>query len=162
MLFKQLNLCVVFLLSAGLTGLQAQETISVSGGNAYGTGGSASYTLAQVTYTTNTTTGGSASQGVQQPYEIFVISGIEDAKDITLQCITYPNPTTNYLTLKIEGNAKTQCFASLYDSAGKLLESKKVESTETSIGMSNLAPATYFLKVTQDNKEVKTFKIIKK
>ena len=44
---------------------------------------------------------------------------------------------------------------------GKLIESKKVENNETSIVMSNLVPATYFLKVIQDNKEIKTFKIIK-
>ena len=33
---------------------------------------------------------------------------------------------------------------------------------ETSIVISNFVPATYFVKVTDSNKEVKTFKIIKK
>ena len=49
----------------------------------------------------------------------------------------------------------------LYDMNGKLLENKKVTGNETSIVMSNLVPATYFVKVTEGNKEVKTFKIIK-
>jgi hypothetical protein len=44
---------------------------------------------------------------------------------------------------------------------GKLLESKKITGNQTSIVMSNLVPATYFVKVTESNKEVKTFKIIK-
>jgi len=162
MRFKQINLCIILLLGLGLKRVQAQEALSTSGGNAYGTGGSSSYTVGQIFYTSNTSTEGSTSQGVQQAFEIFVISGIEDTKDITLQCTAYPNPTSNYLTLKIEENAKIQCIASLYDSAGKLLENKKVESTETSFGMTNLSPATYFLKVIQDNKVIKTFKIVKK
>lgn len=44
---------------------------------------------------------------------------------------------------------------------GKLLQSEKITGKQTSIVMSNLVPATYFVKVTEGNKEVKTFKIIK-
>jgi hypothetical protein len=153
----------------GLTGLQAQEVIPASGGSASGTGGSATYTVGQVAYTTNTSTIGSVAQGVQQPFEIFVVTSIEEAKGITLECIAYPNPVADHLILKISG-AETQSFASaspkymmsLYDMNGKLLENTKIESNETSIGMSNLVPAIYFLKVTQNNKEIKSFKIIKK
>lgn len=169
MLFKKVKLCMVLLLGIGLTGLQAQEAIPASGGNASGTGGSATYTVGQVVYTNNTSTSGSVAQGVQQPFEIFVVTSIEEAKGITLECTAYPNPVADHLILKISG-AETQSFASaslqyiasLYDTNGKLLEIKKIENNETSIGMSNLAPAIYFLKVTQNNKEIKSFKIIKK
>jgi ABC-type uncharacterized transport system substrate-binding protein len=50
----------------------------------------------------------------------------------------------------------------MYDMSGKLLQSEKITSNQTSIVMSNLVSATYFVKVIQGNKEVKTFKIIKK
>jgi len=49
----------------------------------------------------------------------------------------------------------------LYDINGKLLQNEKITGNQTSIVMSNLVPATYFVKVVQENKEVKTFKIIK-
>ena len=49
----------------------------------------------------------------------------------------------------------------LYDMQGKLLQSEKITGNQTSIIMSNLVPANYFVKVIQGNKEVKTFKIIK-
>ena len=164
---KKAKLSAVLLLGLGLTALQAQEAIPATGGNASGSGGSVSYTVGQVVYTTNTGTSGTVTQGVQQPFEIFVVTGLEEAKAITLQCMAYPNPTSDYLILKFEGKVQTQCFASLYDITGKLLENKKIESNETSIDMSNLAPATYFLKVLQtknasSQQEVKTFKIIKK
>ena len=123
-----------------------------------------SYTVGQVVYTTNTGTNGSVAQGVQQPFEISVVTGIEEAKGITLQCSAYPNPTTDFLTLKVDASTSlsTQSMEyQLFDINGKLLENKKVEDDETSIVMSNLVPATYFLKIIQNNKEIKTFKIIK-
>ena len=43
----------------------------------------------------------------------------------------------------------------------ELLQNKKITDTQTSIIMNNLVPATYFVKVIKEDKEVKTFKIIK-
>jgi len=158
---KKVKLSVVLLLGLGLTGLQAQEAILTTGGNASGSGGSASYSVGQVFYVTSTGTNGSVAQGVQQPFEISVVTGIEETKGITLQCSAYPNPTIDFLTLKVDSDVKTQYIASLYDINGKLLESKKLDGNQTRIVMSNLVPATYFLKITDNNKEVKSFKIIK-
>ncbi len=50
----------------------------------------------------------------------------------------------------------------LFDINGKLLESKKIDANETSIKMNHLMPANYFLKITKEDKEIKTFKTIKK
>jgi hypothetical protein len=41
------------------------------------------------------------------------------------------------------------------------LENKKLDDIETNIQMDKLAPSFYFLKVTDNNQEVKTFKITK-
>jgi len=56
---KRLKLNTVLLLGIGLTGLQAQTSVNATGGNASGGGGSASYSVGQVVYTTNTGTSGS-------------------------------------------------------------------------------------------------------
>jgi len=158
---KKLKLSAVLLLGLGLTGLQAQESVNATGGNASGSGGSASYSVGQVVYTTNTGTNGSVSQGVQQPYEISVVTGIEEAKGINLSVSAYPNPTTDYLTLSIGEFEISNLSYQLYDMNGKLLQSEKISGNQTSIVMSNLVPSSYFVKVIQGNKEVKTFKIIK-
>jgi len=139
----------------------AQQALSAPGGEATAAGGNASYSVGQVVYTTNTGTNGSVAQGIQQPYEISVVTGLEDAKGITLQCSAYPNPTTDFLTLKVENFSLSTLTFQLYDLNGKLLENKKIESNETRIVMSNLNRAVYFLKVIQYNKEIKTFKIVK-
>ena len=165
MKYKKLKFSAVLLLGLGLTGLQAQESVNATGGNASGSGGTVSYSVGQVVYTTNIGTNGSVAQGVQQPYEISVVTGLEEAKGINLTVSAYPNPTTDYLTLEVDASTtlSIQSMAyQLYDMQGKLLQNEKITSNQASIVMSNLVPATYFVKVTESNKEVKTFKIIKK
>ncbi len=159
---KRLKLTTVLLLGLGLTGLQAQNAVPASGGNASGSGGSVSYTVGQIVYTTHTGTNGSASQGVQQPYEISIVSGLEEAKEINLMVSAYPNPTTDYLTLEVKSFNLSTLTIQLLDLNGKLLKTQKIEGTQTSIEMNNLVPATYFLRLIEGNKEVKSFKVVKR
>ncbi len=144
-----------------LSQVSAQEAIPASGGEASGSGGSASYSVGQVVYATNTGTNGSVAQGVQQSFEISTETGMEEAKGINLIVSAYPNPATDFLTLSVDNFEVSNLLYQLYDINGKLLENKKLESNQTSIVMGELVPATYFLKVIEGNKEVKTFKIIK-
>jgi hypothetical protein len=139
----------------------AQQTTSTAGGEVTGAGGTVSYTVGQVSYTNNTESKGTVSQGVQQPYEIFVISSIEDRNGINLELSVYPNPAGTYLKL-VSVNCTTRNLTyRLYDANGKLLENKKLDDVETIIQIGKFAPSIYFLKVADNNKEVKTFKIIK-
>ena len=158
---KRLKLSAVLLLGLGLTGLQAQTSINATGGDASGSGGSASYSVGQLAYTTNTGTNGSVSEGVQQPFEISVVTGIEEAKGINLSVTAYPNPTTDYLTLSISEFEISNLTYQLYDISGKLLQSEKITGNQTNIVMSNLVPANYFVKVIAGNQLIKEFKIIK-
>ena len=144
----------------GLGGLQAQEIPTAAGGEATGTGGSASYSVGQAVYTTATGTNGSVAQGVQQPYEISVTTGINETA-INLEMSVYPNPTTNYLQLKVESEKLESLSYQLIDLQGKVIENKKVAASNTTITMETLPKAIYFLNVTKDNQAIKTFKIIK-
>ena len=145
-----------------LSTIQAQDAIPVTGGNVSGSGGTVSYTVGQVVYTNNTGYNGSVAQGVQQPFEISVVTTIEEDKGISLNFMVYPNPAANVLILKIEGKIPPQWMASLSDMNGKLLENKKITENETIILIGNYASAIYFLKIADTNKEIKTFKIVKK
>ena len=158
---KKLILIAILLLGLGLTGLQAQEAVTPTGSTASGSGGSVSYSVGQVVYTTNTGTNGSVTQGVQQPYEISVVTAIEEAKGINLSVLAYPNPTTDFLTLRIEEFEISNLSYQLYDMNGRLLQREKITGNQTSIDMNNLVPAIYYVKVFQGNKGIKTFKIIK-
>lgn len=139
-------------------GLHAQETVPAAGGDATGAGGTSTYTVGQVVYTTNTGSNGSVAQGVQQPYEVSTTVGINETS-INLEINVYPNPTTDYLTLKVE-ESKGLSYQ-LFDMQGKVIENKKVTASNTTIKMEGLPKATYFLKVTEEGQAVKTFRIIK-
>ena len=132
-----------------LSTVSAQESVNATGGDASGGGGSVSYTVGQVVYTTNTGITGSVAQGVQQPYEISVVTAIEEAKGINLSVTAYPNPVTDYLTLSIDEFEISNLSYQLYDMNGKLLQSEKITGNQTSIVMRNLVPANYFVKVIQ-------------
>jgi hypothetical protein len=141
-------------------GLHAQESPTAAGGDATGAGGSSSYSVGQVVYTTATGTNGSVAQGVQQPYEISVTTGVKETT-INLEMNVYPNPTTNYLTLKVDDFELSTLNFQLIDLQGKIIENKKVTASSTTIKMEALPKAIYFLNVTKGNQLIKTFKVIK-
>jgi len=161
MLCKRIKSIPLLLLSLWLTCAHAQNAIPAIGGNASGNGGSVSYSIGQVVFTTITGFNGSIVQGVQQPIEVSLVSEIDDNPDILLQCSVYPNPTTDNLTLKFKNFKSENWTYQLYDISGNILEDKKIEGDETKIIFNNLAPAIYFLKVSSGRNEIKTFKLIK-
>ena len=159
---KKFNFALVaFCLFGFGIAIRAQNAIPASGGNATGSSGSVSYTVGQVLYNTISGTNGTVAQGVQQPYEISVITAIKNAEEINLQCIVYPNPTRGIVKLVIRTKDFDNLRFQLYDLNGIRIQDKKIESEETEILMDSLLPSTYFLKILSSNKEVKTFKIIK-
>ncbi len=141
--------------------LQAQETVSASGGNASGSGGTMSYTIGQVAYTANTGTTGSVTQGVQQPFEILEVTGLEEAKGINLEVSVYPNPTSDFLKLKVESFKLENLNYQLYDINGNVIQHGEIVDAETVIQTRDLLPAAYFLQIRHNQKELKTFQIIK-
>lgn len=157
---KHLKLTLSTLLLFCIIGVQSQETIPVSGGDATGSDGTSAYSIGQIVYTTHTGLDGSLAQGVQQPYEISVIDGIEEANGINLELLVYPNPTNDFLNLVIEDNNELLSYQ-LYDINGQIIHKEKIIGIETTIMMEFLVPGNYLLIVFDDEKVIKTFKIIK-
>ena len=156
---KKFKLSLLFLFSLQLS--YAQETVSSTGGNATGTGGTSSFTVGQVFYTSNTSSAGSVSQGVQLAFEIQTLSNPE-LLTVQLTAVTYPNPTTDYVALKITDTALENLEYTLFDLNGKTIDSKKIRTSSTEITMKNLSIGIYLLKLTKKKQPIKTFRIIKK
>lgn len=154
----RLGMIVIGLL--GLHAAHAQQAITATGGDAIGTGGSVAYSIGQIDYTTTLSTGGSVAQGVQQPFEIYIVAGIENTV-VNLVMAIYPNPTTDMLQLEVTGEISQDLSFQLVDIAGKIIESRKISSSISTIDMEMVASATYFLNVLNNNQSIKTFKIIK-
>lgn len=146
----------VFCLSEG----QAQEAILASGGTAAGSGGSVSYSVGQVAYINITNGTGSVNQGVQQPFEFFIV-GLDDNNEITLSMIVYPNPTSDFIRLQFISDPTETLLYKLFDFNGRLLQHEQVRNKETLIPMGDLSAGTYLLTISNAGKPVKNFKIVK-
>ncbi len=141
--------------------LVAQETIPAAGGNAIGSGGSVSFTIGQTFYTAPNGADGSVSQGIQQPYEISTVTGIEQAMGIDLAMAVFPNPVTDFLVLRVDQYDQESLFYKLLDIQGRLIKIGKIVEEETLIDMVGTIPSVYLLRVLDNEKYIKTFRIIK-
>lgn len=146
----------------GISNVVAQSSVNASGGNLSGANGSVSYSVGQVVYTTNIGSNGSIAQGVQQPYEISEVLSSVDYSELIKDLKIYPNPSTDVLTINMYNIDNLQLDYQIVDINGKILKTGENIENETNINVSTFASAIYFLKITNQNKEVKTFKIIKK
>jgi hypothetical protein len=161
---KQISkiLFIMFLCNLYITSLEGQETIPATGGNASGSGGSVCYTVGQILCSSILGTNGSIIQGIQQPYEISIVTSIEGTKEVILEYSVYPNPTRGLVKLIIKPFDHDNWRFRLYDLNSILLQDKKIENIETEISLENLSASLYFLKVLNNNMEVKVFKIVKR
>ena len=142
----------------------AQEVIPASGGNATGSGGSVSYSIGQIFYSIHSGEEGTVAEGAQQPWEISVVTSVIEAGGIDLTVSAFPVPATDYLILRVDNYDFENLEYFLYDVNGRLLKEGKITAIETTISVTSLVPAVYFLKVIQtipSYQEVKTFRIIK-
>lgn len=157
------NLIPATLLTAGLlwVGLaQGQTSQNASGGDATGSGGSVAYSVGKLVYAIHSDSGGSVTQGVHHPYEIYTLSIQETAFNISL--IAFPNPTTDQLTLQIKNYNNEKLMYRLYDLQGRLLDNGTLKTQQTQIDMSSVPSAIYFLNVVnKQNKKIQSFKILK-
>jgi hypothetical protein len=153
----------LFLIGAFLTinQINAQESVSSSGGNSSGSSGNVSYSVGQIFYTTVNGTTAYLSQGVEQPLEIQTVLGLDNF-NVSLELSVYPNPTTDIIYLKVKESSFESLQYQLFDINGRLIENNKISENSTIIQMDTYPEAIYLLKVIDNNKEVKTFKIIKR
>ena len=110
-----------------------QEALVSSGGNAESTGGTVSFTLGQTVFNYFEDISGTVSQGMQQPYEIFLLTGIDRAQGISLDCTVYPNPAQHQLQLKIGGLESEKLRWGIYNLSGKLIKAKRVSASLSTI-----------------------------
>jgi len=158
---KKFTLLIFFIATLHATLLQAQQGTVAAGGESVGNGGSASYSTGLLAYTAITGSGGEAYQGVQQPYEIYVL-GTDEFESIRLSVKVYPNPTVSTVNLSFDSLEHGSLRFALFDLNGKLLKEQKVTSRETSIAMDHLPSTMYLLKVYSGHRTLKNFKILKR
>ena len=132
-----------------LISASGQTAIPSTGGTATGSGGTVTYTAGQVSYITITGSSASVAQGVQQPWEISVVTAIEKTEGITLGMKVYPNPADEMIFIDapfLDGDVY------IYNSIGQLVQSNHINNVNRSIAVDELVAGNYFIFCTT-NKE---------
>ena len=136
----------------------AQQNTLPAGGEATGAGGSVSYSVGQIDYTSISASAGNVNQGVQQPYEIFAVSGIEEKANLI--SAVFPNPTSGLLTIELS-EVSDNLSIQLTDLTGRILFNQRLQSLQTVLDVSSYATGEYLLIVTSNDTSLNTLKIIK-
>jgi len=154
----------IFLLLSyiSFSNLNAQIIFNTTGGNTIANEGEVSFTIGQIVFYSSSGQNGSIIQGAQQPYEISVLSSINEIKPIGLYVHVFPNPTRDFLMIKFEFELQDEYSYQLFDFSGKLIANEKIHNIETKISMNQLAASTYILRILKGKEEIKSFKIVKK
>ena len=161
----KLFLTLFLVMGFGLLALKAQHSVNTTGGNASNESGSVSYSIGQIVYYAYSNVDGAISEGVQQPYEIFIITSLEELEGIELTLNVFPNPVNERLYLEVTGQDLyhlTDLNYQLLDINGKLLQQERLIDHTALIEMGSKQPGAYFLIVTASDERIGLFRIIKR
>lgn len=139
--------------------LHAQEVISTSGKHHESADKSISWTLGEMVTETFSAGENILTQGFHQSKLTVVSMNDMDLPGYTITA--YPSPAKSYVTLSVEAEKYENMVYRLYDLNGKLITQGSIDAKNTSISFSGLKPAVYFLRVIDDQKNVRSIKIIK-
>lgn len=136
----------------------SQENVVTSGGDILNSSGCVSYTVGQVFWSNVEVGEGSLYEGIQQPYSSEIVTGVE-FNEIRLEL--FPNPTRETAILKIETEYIGLLDYALFDETARLIETNKINSSETPINLSGLANGIYILNIEKFSEKIKSFRIFK-
>ncbi len=131
-----------------------------SGGEATGAVGTISYSVGQVFYSYMEAGNSSISAGVQQASDQNSNLSLEDSQ-VEIIVSVYPNPVTDYAIISISDYQDKELMYHIYNLQGRLILMDVLNSDHTSIYTNDLSASTYFLKISENNQIIKTFKIVK-
>jgi len=152
---KTLLILIISLLAINIT--IAQSSFNAAGGDVENSDIKVSWSIGQTFYQADE----NIIEGVQQPYEISTV--INSKKAISLNLVVYPNPTPDFLELRIDEmdfDLKSSSYR-VVDINGNVLITEKINNFITQISMGNYPKGVYLLEVNIENNTVKSFKIVK-
>jgi len=138
----------------------AQSAIVTTGNEIKTVTGSVSYSVGQIANKNKDAASGKITEGVQQPYEITTLRTSESSptKNITI----YPNPVKDMLQIDFNNEEFKNSNYQLFNAQGQLINSGKISAQKTEINFSTYPTSIYILKIEDNSKVNKSFKIIKK
>ncbi|MCI5057975.1 MAG: hypothetical protein MRY83_17815 [Flavobacteriales bacterium] len=149
---------ISLVISTAFFAVKAQETANPAGHNISNKNGSKSFSVVQIDYKFYSNSG-SILEGVQQPYEINVVTG-EELEEISLSWKSYPNPTSKRLFLE-SASACDDCTYVINNEIGQTILSSIISAKTSIIELNNIDAQVLYLSIYRKQNLMKTFKIVK-
>ncbi len=140
--------------------LSAQSAITAAGGDAIGEGGTLSYSVGQVVYTTILSEYGNVCQGVQQSYEIIPLSTSTNDES-ELFAVLYPNPSSGDVSLSWNRQPEEIHDLRVVSAQGREMYQSKLSNQLSQLPLGDLASGVYFVYIYSEDKLMQSFKFIK-
>lgn len=138
------------------------HSINATGGEIAGKEISVSYSIGQVNYLSYEGDSSHVTEGVQQPLIISIRSIIPEKEEESFTMAAYPNPVTNYFIIEASAYTNRSLKYHLTDLNGNFIKEGRIEDPGATVDISGLAVAVYVINITDNNRHIKTFRIIKK
>ena len=138
--------------------ISAQKGLVSSGGDILTSSGSINYSVGQVAYQYLGNTSAVIEEGLQHPYEIYQV-GIGSLYDDFISLA--PNPTQDYVVLDVQEIPLANMSYSLYTLDGKMVQAATIVDDKTVIELNTYHSSIFILRVLNNDKSIKIFKIIK-
>ena len=155
---KYIYLLMLLIVSVTSNAQTIEREVVSSNGNFYSnSAGQLSTTLGEPVISTVNNGTNELTQGFQQTK--ITVTGIEDYQT-EFNMNVYPNPVSEQVTIEIKEIKEAISF-SIYTTEGKLIMTSKLTELQTKLNIEGFAKGNYFLNITEQNKIIKTYKIIK-
>jgi hypothetical protein len=140
--------------------LKAQQVVSSGGGQGAGSGVRISWTIGEPVISTLRSGSLILTQGFHQTR--LSLTAIEEIPVPGLKLSVFPNPTAEFINLKIEEGDFALFQYTLLDINGKSLKTNKLKEASTRVDMGKLAAGIYLLRISRKNGEtIKTCRVVK-
>ena len=136
-----------------------QFLLSTAGNSATNSESSISWSLGELATSTYSANGVTLTQGFQQP--TLQVSTLIEEPDQVANIKVYPNPVAYQLTVDLTENKTETYKLALYNMQGKLLKVQTLEGTHATFNFRDLASGQYLLKISAENRLLKTYKVVK-
>lgn len=150
--------CLVTFISTEIGILKAQQVVATAGNHFENETMQMSWTLGEPVIKTIGDETYTLTQGMHQCK--LIITTMEEWEGLDFEIKAYPNPTSDLLfvyTKEFEG-----LKIHLYDLQGKIILSEVFVKDVVEVDFGSMPASTYIMHIMDDNKTLKTFKIIKK
>jgi hypothetical protein len=92
----------------------------------------------------------------------YIITGIDENPLLKFSVTAFPNPASEFIMLKVKSEKFNEMQYTITDLSGKVLQTGKLLNETKQINFANYAVGTYFISVSQNDRRVQSFQVIKK